>query len=265
MDKKLIPIIGLVALLCVGGFFIFTKNNSTNPSSIEKTAIQNEVLNNCKFDKEFCKYIANMATAYKNGVIMTTIYMDENNQPQESKTMLDGNENMETIVTEKGVEKSHIIFFNKYSYIKSASDNVWIEYPPAKEGQEKQGLDVNAMKDEMLKMTKEDGDNSLIVKRLGTEKCGKYNCVIFSVATKDAGTTKMWIDDSEFLSRKMEMAEEKNKTTILFDYAAVKISKPAPIKKMPTVENMMDKSGNINMDQVNQMMKDLPNGGNIEE
>lgn len=264
MDKKLIPIIGLVVVVGVAGFFFFTKNNSTDPNILEKKVIEQEVMSNCKYDKEFCKYMANMATAYKDGVVMTTSYVDEKNVPQISKTMQDGNGNMETVVMEKGVEQSHIIFFNKYSYIKSPSDNVWIEYPPAKDEPAKQGLDLNAMKDEMIKMTKEEGEDAFVVKKLGTEKCGKYNCVIFSTSSKDAGTTKMWIDDSEFLSRKMEMSEGKNKTTIEFDYTAVKIAKPSPVKQMPKVEDMMDKSGNLDMDQVNEMMKDLP-GGNVEE
>lgn len=264
MDKKLIPIIGVVIVLVgIGAYYFFTKNGSGLPSVVENKIVEQEVMKNCKFETEFCKYMANMASAYKNGVIMNTESTIEGSVST-SKIMQDGKGNMETISYENGVEVGHIIYFDKYSYIKSQTENIWTEYPPSEKNSGKTGFDYSTMQESLDKVA-ENADNDYVVKRVGTEKCGKLNCIVYTMTMKDMGKTKVWIDDSQFLSRRTEYADNSSKSIMTFDYTPVKISKPSPVKAMPNVSDMINSSGNVDMEKVEEMMKDLPKSESVEE
>lgn len=264
MDKKLIPVIGVaIVLVGIGAYYFLPKNGSDLPGVVENKMVEQEVMKNCKFDPVFCKYISNAAAIQKNGMIMKIESTNEDGTVSTSKIICDGKGNTETIAYENMRESAHTIYIDKYSYIKSPSEEVWTEYPPSKTDVDDLGFDLEAMQNPVEKITK-DSEDTMTVNKIGSEKCGKFNCVIFTINTNDPGTTKIWIDDSQFLSRRTEYTDNGSKSVIIFDYGNVEIKKPSPIKTMPNVSDMMDGSGNLDMNKVNEMMKDLP-GQDTEE
>lgn len=264
MGKKSISIIILIIVIVgIASYYFLGRNAIETIKNGDNNQTNQDVLKNCKFDSEFCKYMSNAMTAQQTGMTMSIESTNSDGTVSKSKILYDGKGNTETTVYENDKESVRTIFINKYSYIKSASENVWTEYPPSKTDVNDLGLDLEAMQNPVEKITK-DQEDTLIVNKVGSEKCGKFNCVIFTINTNDSGTTKIWIDDSQYLSRRTEYTDNEVKSVVIFDYGNVEIKKPSPIKTMPNVSNMMDGSGNLDMDKVNEMMKDLP-GQDMEE
>ena len=74
MNKKLIPVIGILLVLGVLGFVFFQqkKQGITPSANPEIKKAQEAVLANCKYDIDFCKYAANGMTALTRGYTMTS-------------------------------------------------------------------------------------------------------------------------------------------------------------------------------------------------
>lgn len=252
-------VIVIVLLLLAAGAYFFFKQKQGPPLSPEMKAAQEAVLKECKYDKEFCMYAANVGVAMTKGFTMTSESVYDG-----KKTVIvmknDGKNNTESLTTIDGKDEGAFVMLDNTTYMKAAGEKEWIEYPPMKEEgkAEKQGLfDIDSFKQDMADVMKETKD-SLTVKKVGTERCGAYTCTIFE--TKDAtldSTTKIWVDTKEYLSRKMEMSSNGSTSVMTFEYGPVTITKPSPVKKMPSFDTMMKDSG-IDMEEVQKMMKDLP-------
>lgn len=254
-------IIFVILLIAIGGYFFFQQKKGP-PLSPEMKAAKEAVLKDCAYDKEFCMYAANAAVAMSQGFSMTSESTYEG-----KKTVMvmktDGKNNTESTTTIDGKEEGSFIMLDGSTYMKAAGEKEWIEYPPMKEDgkAEKQGLfDIESFKADMMDLSNEAKD-SLSVKKIGTEKCGVYSCIIFEMNEKAMNTTtKVWVDTQEYLARKMETSSGGSKTVMTFEYGPITISKPSPVKTMPSFDSMMQESGvNINMEDIQNMMKDLPN------
>ena len=76
-------------------------------------------------------------------------------------------------------------------------------------------------------------------------------------------TTKIWVDTTNYLARKMESKTQQGVSTMTFEYGTVTILKPSPVKKMPAFDSTLEDAGvNINADDITNLMKNLPQGTN---
>ena len=260
MNKKLVPVIGI--LLIVGAVvFFFMQKKSGPPVSPEVKKAQQEILSQCKYDKDFCKYAANGMVAMGSGYTMTS---ESTYEGKKTKMVMksDGKENSESTTFTDGKEQGRFISLNKVTYMKGPGETVWTEFPATKDETGKQTtnlFDFESLKKELGDVTKEVVD-TLTVKKIGTEKCGKLSCTLFEMSDSKFGShTKIWVDTKDYLARKMEMESETGISTMTFDYGPVTITAPSPVKKMPAFDGMMKDAGvEVNMDEIKNMMKDIP-------
>lgn len=259
--SKMSPvIIFLILLLAIGGYFFFQQKKGPAVSP-EMKAAQEAVLKDCVFDKEFCMYAANAVVAMGSGYSVTSESEYEGKKTV-TKIQMDGKNNTQSTSMIDGKEEGTYLVFDNTTYVKNADSDSWIAYPPMKEEgkADKQGFfDVESFKSEMAQFAK-DKENDLQVKKQGTEKCGNLTCVIFEMTDKTTSTTtRLWIDTKEYLARKMVTPSSEGSITMTFDYSPVIITKPVNVTPMPSFDTMMQESGvNINMDDLQNMMKDLP-------
>jgi len=264
MNKKLVPIIGILLVLGVGAFIFFQqKQLVTNPSvSPEIKKAQQEIISNCKYDPDFCKYAASGMVAMSSGYTMTS---ESSYGGKKSKSIIksDGKENMESVSYTDGKEEGSFISLNKVTYMKNAGDTVWTEFPASKDeaGKQSAGIfDFEGLKKELGDITKEAVD-TLVVKKIATEACGKLTCSVFEMTEKTMNTTtKVWVDTREYLARKMETQTKEGVSTMTFEYGPVTITKPSPVKQMPAFDSssIPGAGANIDMEEIKKMMQNPP-------
>ncbi len=260
MNKKIVPLVGILLVLGVGGYMYFQQKSSPLVSPEIKKA-QQEVLANCKYDQDFCKYAANGIVAMSRGYTMTS---ESTYNSKRSKMILksDGKENSESVSFTDGKEEGSFISLDKTTYMKGPGETIWIEYPPTKDEKGKQTgtFDFQALKKELGDTTKEVTD-TLVVKKVGTESCGKLTCSVFEMTEKVSNsTTKIWVDTKEYFSRKMETSSKEGVNTITFEYGPVTITKPSPIKKMPAFDAVSPNDTGVNVDseEIKNLLKNIP-------
>lgn len=264
MNKKLVPIVGILLILGVG-VYMFTQKKSGPPVSPEVRKAQEEMLANCKYDADFCKYAASGLTAMSGGYTMTS---ESTVGGKKTKMIMksDGKENSETTSFAEGKEESSFISLNKTTYMKEAGATVWTEFPPMKEETGKPStnlFDFEALKKDLgtAKDNAKAVEETLVVKKVGSEKCGTRTCTVFEMTDKNMPdyTTKIWVDTSDYYARKMESLSKEGVSTMTFEYGPVTITKPSPVKKMPAFDSSAIQSGtNVDLGEIQKMMKDLP-------
>lgn len=266
MQKKLPLILIVVAVIALaGGAYFF--NQKKQPGMVEnkeqKAAVQ-EMLANCKYDKDFCTYMAAQAKSMAGGVTITTTSQVEKFGTSTSEMKIDGSENMEINSYKDGKLESSMIVFEKVSYIKD-TDGSWysLNTPNPQDSESNQGTI------EEIKNTYSEENLDMQVKKVGSEACGNLTCdkyEMINVVGEQSSTTYAWIDTKEHLARKMEFAFEGGSSTMEYKYESVKISKPSPIKEMPAFGagtgapgSVSGSEGNEKMpsqEELEQMMKD---------
>lgn len=258
--NKLILIVGIIAILGIGGF-IFLQKKMSSPVNQEVKKAQQEVMANCKYDPDFCKYAANGIVALSSGYTMTSesIY---NGKTSKTVIKFDGNENSQSVSYSDGKEEGSFISLDKTTYMKGAGEKEWTEFPPMKDETGKPAanlFDFEGLKKELGNATNQT-TNSLTVKKVGTESCGTMTCSVFAMTDKSSNTTtKVWVDTTAYLARKMESTTKEGVSTMTFEYGPVTITKPFPIKKIPTsTSNTGDVNTNMNSDQIKNLMKQIP-------
>lgn len=259
-------IVGILVLLAVavGGYFYFQSKQGP-PLTPEMKAAQQEVLKNCKYDADFCKYAANGIAAMTKGYTMTSesVY---NGKTTKMVFKTDGQNNSESVTYTDGREEGSFISLDKTTYMKSAGETTWTAFPPTKDqatGTAKNTFDFESLKTELTNATK-DAVNTLEVKKVGTEKCGSLTCSVFNMTETTSNTTTIvWIDTSEFLARKMEVSSKDSGTsTMTFEYGPVTITKPSPVKEMPAFDSSSAAGATgVNMDEVNKLIKNAQQTG----
>jgi len=264
MNKKLVPVIGIVLIVGVGGFIMMQKKSGP-PVSPEMRKAQEEMMANCTYDRDFCKYAANGVVALTGGYTM----MSESVYGGKKSKMImksDGKENSETTSFSDDKEEGHFISLNKTTYMKNAGETVWTEFPASKDetGKPTTNLfDFESLKKELgnVKDNAKTVEDTLTVKRLNTEKCGAYTCIIFEMKDKNTPdfATKIWVDTTDYLARKMESLSKEGVSTMTFEYGPVTITKPSPVKQMPSFDtSAIQKETGVNMEDIQNMMKDIP-------
>jgi outer membrane lipoprotein-sorting protein len=178
----------------------------------------------------------------------------------------DGKENSETVSYTDGKEEGSFVSLNKTTYMKGAGETVWTEFPATKDETGKQTtnlFDFEGLKKE-LTAVKDDAkavEDTLIIKKIGSEKCGGYTCSLFEMTDKTTPdfSTKIWVDTKYFYARKMESTSKEGVSTMTFEYGPVTIAKPSPVKKMPAFDSSAPGGiPNINSEELKNLMKDIP-------
>jgi len=264
--NKLVPVIAILLLLGVGGYFFLQRKSSPTVSPEIKKA-QQEMIANCKYDAEFCKYAANGIVAMSSGyTMMSESTLDGKKQKMIMKS--DGKENSETVSYTDGKEEGNFISLDKTTYMKGPGETVWTEFPPTKDETGKPSTNLfsfESLKKDLGDVTKEVAD-TLVVKKVGSEVCGKLMCTVFEMTEKVSNsTTKIWVDTTYYYARKMEIKTKEGVSTMTFEYGPVTITKPSPVKKMPSFDTMMKDSGiNVDTSEIKNLLKDLPQGGQVD-
>ena len=257
--SKLILVVGIIFVLCIAAV-IFFQGKGSDKVSPEVKKVQQEMLANCKYDADFCRYAANGIVALSSGYTMTS---ESTYNGKVSKTIMksDGKENSESITYSDGKEEGSFISLDKTTYMKGPGEKEWTEFPPTKDetGKPTTNLfDFESLKKELGNATK-DATESFMVKRVGTEKCGKETCVIFEMSDKTSPvTTKIWVDTSAYLARKMESKSKDGVSTMTFEYGSVTISKPSPVRKMPAFNPSTNTEGStVSPEDIQKLMKQV--------
>ncbi len=265
MNKKFIPLIGILLVLGVGGFIYF-QQKSFPPVSPEIKKVQQEMMTNCKYDADFCRYAANGIVAMSGGYTMTS-ESTFNGKVSKSIMKSDGKNNLESTSYTDGKEEGSFISLDKTTYMKSPGETVWTEFPPTKDETGKQTtnlFDFEGLKKELGDVTKEAVD-TLVVKKVGTEPCGKLTCNVFEMTEKVTNsTTKIWVDTKEFFARKMESKTAEGISTMTFEYGPVTITKPSPVKKMPAFDSTLPGGASVNSEEIKNLMQNIPQTGDEE-
>ncbi len=266
MQKKLPLILLVVAVIVLAGgayFFLQKKQPQMAEYKEQKAAVQ-EMLANCKYDKDFCAYMAAQAKSMSSGVIITTSSQIKNFGLSTSEMKIDGSENMEINSYKDGKPESSMIVFEKTTYIKD-TDGSWYSLNTLNP----QDNEYSQGTMEEIKNTYSEENLDMQVKKVGSEACGNLTCDKFemiNVIGEQSSTTYAWIDTKEHLARKMEFAFEGGSSTMEYKYESVKISKPSPIKEMPAVGAGIGAPGSVSgsegsekmptQEELEQMMKD---------
>jgi hypothetical protein len=265
MQKKLPIILIIVAVFAIAGgaYFSSQKKQSEMAGNNEQKAAVQEILSDCKYDKDFCAYMAAQAKSMSSGVIITTSSEVKNFGLSTSEMKIDGSENMEINSYKDGKLESSMIVFEKITYIKD-TDGSWysLNTPNPQDNEYNQGTM------EEIKNTYSEENLDMQVKKVATEACGNLICdkyEIINVIGEQSSTMYTWIDTKEHLARKMEFTFEGGSSTMEYKYESVKIVKPSPIKKMPSLGTGVGAPGSVSgsdgekmpsQEELEQMMKD---------
>ena len=237
----------IIVAVVVGavGYFLSNKGKSSG-GQISLPKIGGAALNaNCELkDPDLCKYVNRSLSGdfYKKGLIMKSVTTDKSGKKYESVFEIDGKENSRVIGYQNGKEISAMINLNKITYMKDLADGKWWKYEN-KTDQKSQTTDQKPedIKEQMKKYTEAYKDK-VTYKKIGKEPCGSLSCFKYQMILSDMSDTVEYIyfDDQEYLMRKMR-TESKDGTSsdITYEYKAVTIQEPSPIKEGNPWESMM--------------------------
>lgn len=240
MQKKL-PLILVLVLLVLGAAYFFSRKQPKLAEKSEQQVAIKEMLADCKYDKEICTYFAAQAKAMESGVAINTSSEIKNYGVTNSEMKNDGAGNTEMNTYKDGKLESSMIIFEKVTYLKDVKDNSWYALNvPADTAVSSDDVAQKQPKDFLseIKSTYNGEDASLQVKKVATEACGSLTCdkyEILSSVDNQTETSYLWLDTKEHLARKMEFSFAGGVSTMEYQYGIAQISKPSPIKEMPSV------------------------------
>ncbi len=237
MKKKLpliLIIITLIAVTAAGAYFFSQKGKPKLTETKEQNAAVKEMLANCKYDKDFCSYMAAQAKAMETGVIISTSTNIKNYGLSTSEMKLDKAGNMEINSYKDGKVESSMVVFDKVTYLKNL-DGSW--YAMNTDLQQETSASSNEAISE-IKNTYNDQNQNMQIKKVATEPCGSLTCdkyEVIDVQIDQKSTMYTWVDTKEHLARKIETAFNDVVSTMEYKYEPVNVSKPSPIKELPLV------------------------------
>jgi hypothetical protein len=234
MPKKIIGLLLAVLLLGMIAFFYI---RSQKPASEQQAAVK-EMLAECKYDADFCRYMAAQAKMMETGVVITSTSQIEGVKAT-SEMRMDKKGNFSSDNYMGGELQASMVVFEDVTYMKDLRDGAWYTFTSTNPDQDTQ-------EEFDIKNTYEYDENMTITK-VGQEACGELTCdkyeivqVLPSVEAQaekmpaDEGKYYLYIDTKEHLARKIEMTFAAGSSVMEYRYEAVNIAKPSPIKEMPT-------------------------------
>ncbi len=259
MKKKLPLLLFLLILAALAFYFLTRKGQSNFAEKLPEQQVAQDILANCKYDQEFCSYMAAQAKAMANGVIITTSSQIKDAGLSTSEMRIDGKENMEISSFKDGKPESSMIVFEKVTYLKDLQDGTWYAMNTPNP-QDNEYADQTAVAE--IKDTYNEQNQNMQVKKIAREACGDLTCDKYEVIDGvGETTTKMYVfvDTKEHLARKMEFNFAGGSSVMEYKYETVQISKPTPIKELPSLAN--PQSG-TNVDPKN---NEMPSQAEIEQ
>jgi hypothetical protein len=237
--KKKLPLILIIFFLIVavaaGAYFFSQKDKPKLTKTKEQKAAVKEMLANCKYDKDFCDYMAAQAKAMETGVIISTSTNIKNYGLSTSEMKLDKAGNMEISSYRDGKIESTMIIFDKITYFKNL-DGSWYAMNV---GNEQNTSSASSEAINEIKNTYSDENQNMQIKKVATEPCGSLTCDKYEIIGTQEGDQKStiytWVDTKEHLARKTETTFNNVISTMEYKYESVNVSKPSPIKELPLV------------------------------
>jgi hypothetical protein len=257
MKQKLPIIVVLVIIVLVVTYFFSQKNNPQLAEKAAEKAAVNEMLADCKYDKEVCAYFVAQAKAMEKGVVINTV-ANMNSYGTSTSEMKMNDDDMEMNSYKDGQLESSMISFDGVTYFKDLKDGSWYSMGNSGEniGDPKESLAE-------IQATYNEENLDMQIKKVGSEACGNLTCdkyEIIDTMGEDGSTSYVWIDTKEHLARRMEFSFEGGSNVMEYKYESVQISKPAPIKEMPMFDapdSSEVESGEMpSQTELEQMMKD---------
>ncbi|KKQ07390.1 MAG: hypothetical protein US20_C0039G0001, partial [Candidatus Pacebacteria bacterium GW2011_GWF1_36_5] len=247
-------------LIIIAGAAVYFFSQKNNPQLAEKAAekaVVNEMLANCKYDKDVCAYFVAQAQAMEKGVVISTVANLGEYGTSTSEMKTSGSD-MEVNSYKDGQLESSMISFGGVTYFEDLEDNSWYQVGDA-EG------NFSDPKESLVEIqaTYNEDNLDMQIKKVGSEACGNLTCdkyEIIDTMGEDGSTSYVWIDTKEHLARRMEFSFEGGSNVMEYKYEAVQINKPAPIKEMPMFDapdSSEVESGEMpSQAELEQMMKD---------
>lgn len=237
--------------------------NKSVAQKVEEKAVEQAILQNCKYEQDVCKYYAAMISAYSQPMILTGTNVESNGTKTVSTTKMDGKGNMEIVSVSNGKEESAMILLDKVTYFKDYKDNTWMKMSSGDTEEKSTAfIDPEAMI-ETFKTEAEDTNNEMTIKKLGEEACGTLTCLKYQMDDSTFGSsTVVWFDTKEYKTRKMETSLNGYSSIVEYSYEPVTIVAPSPVKEAPDFSKMMEDSG-VTMpssDEIQKMMQQVPQG-----
>lgn len=231
MQKKL-PLLLLLAVLAGLSFYFLSKNQASDETGeIQEKQVAEEILADCPYERDVCSYMAAQAKAMSQGVTVTTTSQMPNQSTSVSEMKMDGSGNFEVNSYVGDKLQSSMLVFEKQTYIKDLADGAWYTLPSFVDNAADSPDEAVAE----LQATYQEPTADFKMTKLGTEACGALTCDKYemSQASEAEGQLYIWIDTKEHLARQMEIKTAQGSSMMVYQYGAVNISKPAPIKEMP--------------------------------
>jgi len=247
MMKKMLLMIPIASVL-LGGCTLpsfLSKTVGTVTQTAEDKVAQQEMMKNCKFDKDACLYMASAVTTMSRPVIMKSSSDIKGYGKQESQTIMDGKDNMQMIGYKNGKEDSNMILLGGETYNKDYEKNVWIWYKASAGEEDTSLIDPKKIADDFKeKFDVETNEDEYVMNKLGEETCGepapKLTCFKYEsyMSKTPADKTIVWFDTKNHLTRRMDSTYSGTTSTITYYYDNVPaIVKPSPVEEfsMPTL------------------------------
>lgn len=244
MKQRLVFILLLVLAVGAGAAYFWRAGQS--PS--DRVAVQEAIA--CPHDKAFCAYMLAQAKAMQQGVTVKV-----NSEMQEygssmSEIKMDGAGNVESTTYSDGEVVGSMIVFAGLTYIKDMEDDAWYMLG-ASQTDEQAGKETQFLQEIKGSYDVSEADAVPQIKSLGQEACGSMLCEKYELLSSGAAeantTTYLWFDTDHKLARRMETTYEAGKSVMEYSYDEVKITKPSPIKDMPSMSFPGEASGGANM------------------
>ncbi len=277
-NNKLLPIVAVILIVVAGGIYMLVGNKGKGGGGVIpgiKNA-GNQTTIECKLtDKELCRYMQSsvkMADSYKTGFTGTSVMTDKAGKKTETVWQMQDDKSS-YLTKENGKEVSYMIMIGNTSYTKDMTDGKWTKFTYKTEGEEKNPFSFNPeeMKSQFKDVIKETEDNTTY-KALGKERCGDLNCFKYEIVNPLNEDSKQYIyfDDREYLMRKMRIEmKDGSVTETLFDFKAVTIKEPSPIKEEATNDmkfdnSLLEKTGNMDKEEMQNLIEQYKNMGQEE-
>lgn len=230
-----LAVVGIVGVAGVG--FMLYQNKDSNNNGVT-TQIKNKFANiKCEYsDKDLCKFFAGYKERNSYKVNMTTTSSEGGNI--QSEIQVENQDRMHSKMT-GGAYGFETVMIGKDYYTKAG--DVWYKQTlddtkyEAKKSETEGGV-------ESFKEPIKDGVNEgMSYKKAGKEACGNLQCFKYQViSVENTGSTHyIWFDTKDYLLRKMAVEQADGKMEMEFEYTAVRVETPSPVKELAPNQQMI--------------------------